>query len=262
MKLYNNEQIVISLTSWKQRIANVHKTIESLLHWCNYCHVVLVLSSDEFPNQESELPQELLNLIHNNFIELLWVDRNYKSYKKYFFTAAKYPNAIIVTVDDDSIYTTDFVKELYEHWLNNKNGIVTYRSTIPSMKREYKTTCLQYGVATLYPPNYYDNIGLKLITDKIVFDSIIKNSFDDNFHSALRVVLNKTDYIIIDKCYKSILQSHDEVGAVTKRRDLTKMDQNSEQFKQIMAEIDEQNFNKTNTLEKIIEANIDRILRG
>lgn len=262
MKSYNNEQIVISLTSWKQRIVNVHKTIESLLKWCNYCHIVLVLSSDEFPNQENELPRELLKLIDNNLIELLWVKQNYKAYKKYFFTAAKYPNAIIVTADDDSIYTKDFVKELYEQWENNKNGIVTYRSTIPSMKRKYKTTCLQYGVATLYPPNYYNDIGLKLITDKTVFDLIVENSFDDNFHSALRVVLNKSEYSIIDKCYKSVLQAHDEVSAVTTRRDLSKMDPNSDQFKQIMTEIDNQNFNKTETLENIIRENIDRILRS
>ena len=88
MKLYNNEQIVISLTSWSKRIDNVHKTIQSLLQWCGYCHIVLVLSTDEFPRQEKELPQELIKLIEGDFIELLWVKRNCKAYKKYFFTAA------------------------------------------------------------------------------------------------------------------------------------------------------------------------------
>lgn len=259
MKLYNNEQVVISLTSWTKRIDNVHKTIQSLLQWCGYCHIVLVLSTDEFPRQEKELPQELIKLIEGDFIELLWVKRNCKAYKKYFFTAAKYPEAIVVTADDDSIYTSDFVGELYSHWKKNKNGIVTFRSTIPSMKREYKTTCLQYGVATLYPPNYYDDVGLKLITDETIFNQIAENSFDDNFHSALRVVLNKTDYTIIDKCHKSVWHPHDEVNAVTARRDLTKMDPNSDEFKQIMAEIDEQNFRKTETLENIIRENIERV---
>ncbi len=37
------------------------------------------------------------------------------------------------------------------------------------------------------------------------------------------------------------------------------MDPNSDEFKQIMAEIDEQNFRKTETLENIIRENIERV---
>ena len=42
-----------------------------------FYHCVLVLSISEFPNKELTLPQDLLNLIYIEDIEILW----YKKYK-------------------------------------------------------------------------------------------------------------------------------------------------------------------------------------
>lgn len=59
MKQYNGEKAIISLTSWKKRINTVSQTIFSLVKQCPGFHIVLVLSEEEFPEKEKELPEEL-----------------------------------------------------------------------------------------------------------------------------------------------------------------------------------------------------------
>ena len=78
MKKYNNEKAIISLTSWKARINTVSKTIFSLLKQCPGFHIVLVLSEEEFTNKEKDLPEELLYMENEGFLEFLWVKENEK----------------------------------------------------------------------------------------------------------------------------------------------------------------------------------------
>mgnify|MGYP000703103381 CR=1 FL=1 len=125
MKLYNNEKAIISLTSWKARINYVSKTIFSLLQQCPGFHIVLVLSEEEFPLKEYELPDTIRLLLTNNLIELLWVKSNYKSYKKVIFTIDKYRNVPVISADDDCIYTCNYAELLYTAWSHNKDCIVT-----------------------------------------------------------------------------------------------------------------------------------------
>ncbi len=53
-KQYKGEKAVISLTSWKKRIHSVSRTIFSILSKCPGFHIVLVLSSEEFPKMEDD----------------------------------------------------------------------------------------------------------------------------------------------------------------------------------------------------------------
>ena len=56
---HNVELPIISLTSWKGRIDRVYLTILSILTNCPGFKIVLVLSEEEFPRREEELPKEL-----------------------------------------------------------------------------------------------------------------------------------------------------------------------------------------------------------
>lgn len=125
MKQYNNEKAVISLTSWKARIDYVSTTICSLLKHCPKFHTVLVLSEEEFPTKENELPNDINLLINNDLIEILWVKPNYKSYKKVLFTIDKYRNVPIISADDDCIYNCNYAEILYNTWLYHKDSIIT-----------------------------------------------------------------------------------------------------------------------------------------
>ena len=89
-KKYNGEKAIISLTSWKARINTVSKTLFSLIKQCPGFHIVLCLSEEEFPKMMDELPDNLKLFVDNELIEVLWVFRNYKSFKKVLFTMDKY----------------------------------------------------------------------------------------------------------------------------------------------------------------------------
>ena len=255
MKQYNNEDIVISLTSWTKRIGTAYKTIDSLLKWCGYCHIVLVLAEEEFPNKEADLPDSIKNYLDNDKIELLWVDKNYITYKKTFFTAIKYPTAIIVSADDDKVYTEDFVSELYGAWKTNKKAVVSYVSSVP-IARTYKCTCCQYGEATLYPPNYYGTTAIDLLEQDDIFDIIKKYPNDDIFNIALRSALNRTDFILINRSHSEIAVNHDEVEVITSRRNMKDMIPGSDEYNATINEINNEYFSIINEVEDYIKSKL------
>ena len=67
------EPIYVSLTSWHKRINNVKPVIETILKQTLQPHkIILNLCIQDFPKMEKDLPQDLLELIDTNDIELYW----------------------------------------------------------------------------------------------------------------------------------------------------------------------------------------------
>ena len=128
-KEYAGEKACISLTSWKARINTVSKTLYSLVKMCPGFHIVLVLSKDEFPLKEKELPDNLMLFVENQLIELFWIKPNLKSFKKVLFTMDKYRDVPVISADDDCIYTCNYAQELYDKWKETKSDYVTYNLT-------------------------------------------------------------------------------------------------------------------------------------
>lgn len=124
MKKYNGEKAIISLTSWKARINTVGLTLYSLYKQCPGFHIVLVLSEEEFPKKEAELPDSVMAFVEQDIIEILWVYKNYKSFKKIIFTMNKYKDVPIISADDDYIYRYNYAKELYDVWVAHKTAII------------------------------------------------------------------------------------------------------------------------------------------
>ena len=148
-KKYNKEKAIISLTSWKARIKTVSKTLMSLLQKCPEFHIVLVLSEEEFPNREKDLLENLMLFIENELIEILWVYKNYKSFKKVLFTMDKYPKVPVISADDDCIYTCNYAESLYNAWSENKDMIF------------YCSKGEGSGWGMIWPPNCF---GSKIFT--------------------------------------------------------------------------------------------------
>lgn len=174
-KMYNGEKAIISLTSWKERINAVTKTLYSLLKNCPDFHIVLVLSEEEFPLKEKELPEDLMLFVENDFIELLWVYKNYKSFKKVMFTMDKYRDVPIISADDDCIYTCNYAQILYDVWNKNKKCCVSNK-----VFNAHNFIWTQ-GASTLYSPYCFKNLGIK--NRNLVFTC--KSSNDDAFIGAL-----------------------------------------------------------------------------
>ena len=137
-KKYNDEKAIISLTSWRARINTVSKTLFSLLKQCPGFHIVLVLSEEEFPKMMDELPENLKLFVDNELIELMFVYKNYKSFKKVLFTMDKYRDVPVISADDDCIYTCNYAQELYNKWKETGTNIVDY--CIPDFRYAYTLT--------------------------------------------------------------------------------------------------------------------------
>lgn len=186
-KKYDGEKAVISLTSWKARINTVYITLDSLIQQCPGFHIVLVLSEEEFPKMCKELPETLMNLVNREKIELLWVYKNYKSFKKVLFTMDKYRDIPIISADDDCIYTCNYAKYLYDKWLDNKTAFVS------CWGRKTRNTFHLAGFGTLHPPFFYGVDGLKKLNK-----NIISRNDDDAYYTAFRIKRNFNNCICLN----------------------------------------------------------------
>lgn len=206
--LDKNSDIIISLTSFPERINEVPYTIYSLLNQSlKPSKVVLWLAIDEFPKKEKDLPEKLLNL-KNNGLSIGWCN-NLKSFKKLIPSLKEYPSNIIVTADDDIFYQKDWLKSLYDAYLNNPNSIICGRGRKIKLKNKtldrYETweLCktqedasylnLMTGIGgVLYPPNSLNN-------NVFDYDLVCKLCPDaDDLWFWAMAVMNKTKIVIIE----------------------------------------------------------------
>lgn len=136
----------IALTSWKKRINTVGLTIYNLFETCgpDY-HIVLTLAEEEFPRKEQELPRDLVLMNKAGMFEILWVKKNWRSFKKWIFCSIRYPKVPIISADDDMIYTTNYADVLY-----NVHKIDSY--SVISYTKSYSNPPNPCGLASLYPP--------------------------------------------------------------------------------------------------------------
>ena len=99
-------ELIVSFTTYNKRIHDVHLVVESIAQQTVKPHRLLLwLDEDEFT-------QDTIPLILHKQIERGLDIRfcpNYRSYKKLVPTLQCFPNANIITVDDDILYPHDIV---------------------------------------------------------------------------------------------------------------------------------------------------------
>ena len=175
-KKYNSERAIISLTSWKARINTVSKTLYSLLTQCPGFHIVLVLSEEEFPKMMDELPENLKLFVDNELIEVLWVYKNYKSFKKVLFTMDKYRTVPVISADDDCIYTCNYAQELYDAWTKDKYSILANET-----HKDKYFIWASGGVGVIFPPYIFGKYGIFYLTNQ----TLLMTNHDDLFFGIL-----------------------------------------------------------------------------
>lgn len=110
--LRNGRHIIVSLTSFPTRIDSVWLVVETLLRQKLKPHkVVLWLSKEQFVSIKS-LPKPLLEQCSRG-LEIRFVDGDIRSHKKYFYSFKEYSNDYVILVDDDILYPSNFIQELF-----------------------------------------------------------------------------------------------------------------------------------------------------
>jgi len=120
------EKIIITMTSWKNRICNIPMVIASILsNTMLPDKIVINLSEEEFVDKV--LPEQVQQYIDlYDFIEVYWVGANTKVWKKIIPTLKRFPNDVVICIDDDKIYPSNFIKVLYNtHLMCPNNPIAT-----------------------------------------------------------------------------------------------------------------------------------------
>lgn len=122
--LYDNMELIVSLTTYSRRIHQAHLVIESLLEQTlKPNRVILWLDRDEFSLEN--IPIKLIELCKRGLqIEFC---ENLRSYKKLIPSLRRYPDSAVITADDDILYPDDFVERLYKAYKKSPDRIYFYR---------------------------------------------------------------------------------------------------------------------------------------
>lgn len=128
MKLLKSRKIIVSLTSYPARIQGVSTVLKSILSQTLPAdEIVLWLAESQFAGKEADLPEELVQMEKENNVQIRWCD-DLKPHKKYFYSMQEYPDDLVVTIDDDVIYSSKTLENLYYSYLMHPDAVSANRA--------------------------------------------------------------------------------------------------------------------------------------
>lgn len=121
-----DQKVIVSLTSFPGRINDVWIVVECLLRQSyKPDKIILWLSKEQFP--DFHLPQSLLDQKYRG-LQINFVEDDFRSHKKYLYAFETFPNAKVITVDDDLYYDRHLVRNLIELKERFPSDVVTNRA--------------------------------------------------------------------------------------------------------------------------------------
>ena len=204
------EKLIISLTTFPQRIYDIDVVLFSLLNQTvKPDKIILWLGKEEFPNLENDVPNHILNM--RRFGIDIEFCKDIKPYKKLIYTLEKYPNDVIVTADDDTYYEYNWLEKLYNAYLENPNYIHChrahkiqfdeYRNILPYTKW---IECIKSEDTVPSFTNFFTGVGGVLYKSELLYKDILNESLfmelcpkaDDIWFWAM-AVLNDTKINVV-----------------------------------------------------------------
>lgn len=127
-KNMSKQQVIVSLTSFPAAIPYAAQAVQSILSGSVLPDkVVLYLTFGQFG--EEGLPQELLKLANDNpRFEIRDYPKDIRSYRKLIPALTDFPDAIIVTVDDDVAYHKNMLRDLLRLHEQMPNAVLAHRA--------------------------------------------------------------------------------------------------------------------------------------
>lgn len=188
-KRTGEDKVIVSLTSYPARFDMIHLCIKSLIYQTvKPDRIVLWLGSD---STGVKLPRKL-ELLKKYGLEVVYKDEDLKPHKKYYYAIQDHPNSIVITVDDDVVYSPTTLASLLKIHKRYPEAVCA--------RRVHEIVCNQYALANynlwnqacrtelqpqmrlmavgvggvLYPPNALN----KLAFDKKMIENICLNADD------------------------------------------------------------------------------------
>ena len=207
---YRTERIIASLTTYPARINTVAYSIYTIfMQSYKPDRIILWLAEDQFP--EKKLPDNLTGLVDRG-LEIRYI-KNYRSHKKYFHALQEQqPNELVVTFDDDIIYSMKTIENcLLKHNSNPKAIVVNMARRVQIAS---DNSLLPYSY---WPNNHKDciqesfkNMPLTGSGCMYPYNVLNKNTFDfgliqkcalytDDLWIYVQSILNGTKIVSVDK---------------------------------------------------------------
>lgn len=188
---------IVSLTSWKPRFPIVSDAINSILSGNTMPdRIVLVVSHEDAPF----LPYEIKQLVLEGKLEILECD-DIGSHKKLLPVMIKYPDANIITIDDDWTYGETFVETLLQyHELYPKDVLCNWclrikakqDGSIETYSHWEKFVPCEYGDIDLFPMSGAGALWPAHCFDKSKpdFDELAKCPNADDIYNKVLMIRN------------------------------------------------------------------------
>lgn len=240
-KCRTSPQLIVSLTSFPKRINKLWMVIDILLRQTvKVDKILLYLSKEQFPNEYGDLPKSLL--YYEDFgLEIIFVEGDIRSHKKYYYVFKDYPDDLIITVDDDIFYPTTMIETLlyyhqkypssiicrYARYIQrNSQGCVLSSSKWKHIRKnevENKSAFLGTGGGTMFPyPSkclYKDVLDIKLALQLApIEDDLWLNTMARLQGTSIIVVKNYKD--ILPVIISDNLKLFSENGGVENQTDI------------------------------------------
>lgn len=134
----SNQQVIVSLTSFPAAIPYAAQAVQSILNGSVLPDkVVLYLTFSQFG--ENGIPQELLDLSRKTpRFEIRDYPKDIRSYRKLIPALSDFPNAIIVTIDDDVAYHKNMLRDLLHLHEQFPNAILAHRAKLMKPGEPYR----------------------------------------------------------------------------------------------------------------------------
>jgi hypothetical protein len=238
------EKVIITMTSWKKRINYINSVLEILLN-NTYIpdKVILNLAIEEFPKKNDELPKNILNLLRFNNFEIFWVEKNNNVFKKLIPTINRFKNDLIITTDDDILYSYDFIENILKMYIKNgankPMSFGTHKSDWIIGKIKINS---HYGRASIVKYEYFNeklNELYKETTENLINNGI--KCYDDILYTYA-AILNGYKYLRVNEynIYKYIKKSFPLKYPFSKRND-----KNINRYHRLIRKYIKQKYNKT-----------------
>lgn len=120
---YCNNDVIVSLTTYGRRLNEVASTIESIMQGSLKPNKILLWLEE---GMKSDILPITLQCQKKRGLDILYC-KDLRSYKKLIPTLIKYPDAVIITIDDDVIYHYDLVERLVNQHIQHPHHIIANR---------------------------------------------------------------------------------------------------------------------------------------
>lgn len=137
------QRVIVSLTSYPQRIDYVGEVIRSLFAQRYLADlIVLYLSEEQFTNGVASLPKSLTSCLGGDF-QIRWVKGDMKSHKKYLYAVKEFPQDLVITVDDDIVCRNTLVGDLLSAHTRHPHAVAAIRTHL--MEFDFNGVLLPYS---------------------------------------------------------------------------------------------------------------------